>query len=395
MVFCHTPQRFRRIVAFAVGGLALTLGLIFEPLIPASPALAATLTTPYPAMTVQAGQTVTVTLSLKDTVSQRYELSVSGTPEGWKVSILGDGRPVQAAMTDPSQALALELQVEVPENAPEGVSTLTVTARAAGSSVSMPISFTVSKSEGGTTTLNADYTSLRGPSSAKYTFSLTLANNTLQSRTYNISASGPENWTLSLKPSGASQETPTVTVDSKGSQSLSLEVKPAPSTEAGTYDLNVTAVGGGETVSIPLQVEITGTYTLKITTPEGNLNAEIKAGDTTKVAFVVTNDGTAPLQNVHLQATAPANWDVTFEPATIDVLPPGQQATVTAAFKPADNAIAGDYVVTVNAQADQATAQSDIRVTVKTSTLWGVIGALIAVAAIAILGFVFRRYGRR
>lgn len=395
MVFCRVSQRFRRIIVFAVGGSALTLVLVLALFTPASAALAATLTTPYPAMTVQAGQTVTVSLSLKDTASQRYDLTVSGVPEGWKASILGDGRPVQAAMTDPAQPLALELQVEIPESASEGASTLTVVARAAGSSVSLPISFTVSKSEGGTTSLNADYTSLRGPSSAKYTFSLTLTNNTLQSRTYNISASGPENWTLSLKPSGASQETPTVTVDSKGSQSLNLEVTPAPSTKAGVYDLTVTAVGGGETVSIPLQVEITGTYTLKITTPEGNLNADIKAGGTTKVAFVVTNDGTGPLQNVQLQATAPTNWEVTFEPSTIDVLPAGQQATVTAVFKPAENAIAGDYVVTVSAQADQATAQSDIRVTVKTSTLWGVIGVLIAVAAIAILGFVFRRYGRR
>ncbi len=170
---------------------------------------------------------------------------------------------------------------------------------------------------------------------------------------------------------------------------------PAASVEIGTYDVTVTAAGGGETVSIPLQVEITGTYTLTLTTPDGNLNADVKAGETTRVQFVVTNSGTGPLQEVELSATAPANWEVTFEPRVIDVLPANQQQSVVAVFKPAENAIAGDYVVTMNASADQASAQSEIRVTVKTGTLWGVIGVLIAIAAIAILAFVFRRYGHR
>jgi uncharacterized membrane protein len=186
-----------------------------------------------------------------------------------------------------------------------------------------------------------------------------------------------------------------VTVESKATQGLSLKVTPGPNAEMGTYDITVSAVGGGETVSIPLEVEITGTYTLTLTTPDGNLNADVKAGDTTRVQFVVTNSGTGPLQGVELSATAPTNWEVDFEPSVIDVLPANEQQTVVAVFKPAENAIAGDYVVSMSAQADQAVASSDIRVTVKTSTLWGVIGVLIAIAAIAILGFVFRRYGHR
>jgi len=121
----------------------------------------------------------------------------------------------------------------------------------------------------------------------------------------------------------------------------------------------------------------------------------VKAGDVTRVQFVVSNNGTGPLQEVKLSATAPANWEVKFEPSVIDVLPAGQQQTVVAVFDPAENAIAGDYVVTMKASAKQASATSDIRVTVKTGTLWGVIGVLIVIAAIAILGFVFRRYGHR
>jgi len=261
--------------------------------------------------------------------------------------------------------------------------------------VSLPIALTVSEVEGGTTELTADYNSLRGPATAIFTYSLTLKNRTLEERAYNLTVKGPENWTLSLTPSGSTQETPTVTVKSQGSQGLNLKVTPSPGVQMGVYDVLVTAVGGGESVEVPLQIEITGTYTMTLTTPDGNLNAEVKSGDVTRVQFVVTNSGTGPLQDVKLTATAPANWNVKFEPSTIDVLPAEQQQTVVAVFEPAENAIAGDYVVSMRAAAKQASAQSDVRVTVKTGTLWGVIGVLIAIAAIAILAFVFRRYGHR
>jgi uncharacterized membrane protein len=392
--FPARSRRFRRALIPALGGAILTLTLLLSPG-GATPALATTMTTPYVAMTVQSGQTVDITLTVTDTVSQRLDLSVQGAPEGWDVSILGGGRPVSAVLTDPENPLSLRLQVVIPQAADEGVSTLTVVARSSSGTTSLPIALTVSKVEGGTSELTAEYASLRGPASATYTFSLNLKNNTMDARTYNLSATGPDNWTLVLTPSASSQQTPTVSVESQGTQGLSLKVTPPTDVEIGTYDVTVTAVGGGETVSVPLQIEITGTYTLTLTTPDGNLNADVKAGKTTQVQFVVVNGGTGPLQDVKLTATPPTNWNVTFEPSSIDLLPANQQQTVVAVFKPAENAIAGDYVVTMSAKADQASAQSQIRVTVKTSTLWGVIGVLIAIAAIAILGFVFRRYGHR
>ena len=388
-------RRGCRALLTAFAGAVVALLFVLAPPSGVSAAFAATLTTPYPSMTVQAGQTVSVNLSLKDTVAGRMDVSVQGTPSGWKATLLGGGRPVSAVMVDPDSASNLSLQVEVPFDAAGTTTTLTVVARSGATSVTLPISLTVSESEGGTTELSAEYSSLKGSSDATFTFSLTLTNSTLDARTYNLTASGPENWTLTLTPSGSSQQTPTVGVESQSSQGLTLKVTPAPNAEIGTYDLSVTATGGGEAVSVPLQVEITGSYKMTLTTPDGNLNANVKAGSTTQVQFVVVNTGTGPLQDVQLSASPPTNWKVTFEPTSIASIPASQQAQVTAIFTPAENAIAGDYVVTMRAASDQASSSSDIRVTVKTSTLWGVIGVLIAVAAIAILGFVFRRYGHR
>lgn len=385
----------RRVLVGASVGVAFVLVLLVTLLAGAGAALATTVTTPYPEVTVKAGQTVTLEVSIKDTVAQKVSLSLQGVPEGWEASLLGAGRPVSAVITDPEEERSLSLQVKVPADAAEGTVTINLVARSATDTVTLPIVMTVSLEKGGTTALDPEYSALRGPADAEFTFNLTLKNNSQQEQTYNLSVNAPEGWTVSLKPSGATQETPTVTVQPGSSQRLNLKVTPAKDAEAGKYDLAVMATGGGEEVVTPLQIEITGTYKLALTTPDGRLNAEIKAGTTTKVTFIVQNNGTAPVQGLKLSATAPANWEVAFEPSVIDVLPANQQQSIVAKFTPAKNAIAGDYVVTLSARADKASTSSDIRVTVKASTLWGVIGVLIAIAAIVILALVFRRFGHR
>jgi len=68
---------------------------------------------------------------------------------------------------------------------------------------------------------------------------------------------------------------------------------------------------------------------------------------------------------------------------------------VTARITPSGDAIAGDYAITFNAKADQASASQDIRFTVQTSLVWAIIGAALIVGVAAGLWWVFQRYGRR
>jgi uncharacterized membrane protein len=68
---------------------------------------------------------------------------------------------------------------------------------------------------------------------------------------------------------------------------------------------------------------------------------------------------------------------------------------VTAFITPDGKAIAGDYVVSLTASASETSANADIRVTVHTSTLWGLVGALIVVGVISWVGWTFNKYGRR
>jgi uncharacterized membrane protein len=110
---------------------------------------------------------------------------------------------------------------------------------------------------------------------------------------------------------------------------------------------------------------------------------------------VLANDGTAPIDEVELSGTVPANWKVEFNPKTIPSLAPNEKKDVQVVVTPADKAIAGDYVASFRANGRGESASADFRITVTTSTLWGIVGVgIIAVALLVLLGAV-ARFGRR
>jgi uncharacterized membrane protein len=86
---------------------------------------------------------------------------------------------------------------------------------------------------------------------------------------------------------------------------------------------------------------------------------------------------------------------VAFEPKVLERVAPNESKEVQALVTPAPKAIAGDYVTTMRASARGETASSTFRITVTTSTLWGVAGAgIIGIALLIMVGAV-ARFGRR
>ena len=51
--------------------------------------------------------------------------------------------------------------------------------------------------------------------------------------------------------------------------------------------------------------------------------------------------------------------------------------------------------MTISAQSSNASDTAEFRVSVKTETIWGVVGILLILAAAGCLWYVFRKYGRR
>ena len=103
----------------------------------------------------------------------------------------------------------------------------------------------------------------------------------------------------------------------------------------------------------------------------------------------------APVINVGLTATPPKGWKVVFDPKRLPPIPVGGQLKVNVLLTPGAQAIAGDYLLNVSAVGDGVDQNVSYRVTVLTSTLWGVAGIGVILVALLVLVGAVGRFGRR
>jgi uncharacterized membrane protein len=382
------------------GRFALILGMLAIVAGPAAPLAGAanglTVTTPYPAVVADAGSTASFKLTVDVTAARTVNLKATGVPSGWTARFRGGGLVVDSVFVDPKTPPDLTLDVEVPDGTPAGTTNITVEATSGGLTDSLPLSIRIATAAAGDVTLTSDFPELKGPSSTTFTFNLTLKNGTPAEETFTMDASGPDGWTVSAKPATQSQAASAI-VQPGSSTAITVTATPDTNAAADTYPIHVTATGGGKTAELDLSVVITGSYTMTVSSPSGVLSTSANAGSEKDMQLTVTNNGTAPITNVKLSASAPTDWKVTFDPDTIPSLAPGATAaaTVTAKIIPTGDAIAGDYELTMTATGTEANDSATIRVTVETPQFWWIVGIVLIVAVFAGLYWVFRTYGRR
>jgi uncharacterized membrane protein len=163
----------------------------------------------------------------------------------------------------------------------------------------------------------------------------------------------------------------------------------------GEYPVTVRARSGGFEASTELKITLRGTYDLKLGTATGTLNTSVVAGKRTPIDFLVGNAGSAPVRNLSFITKKPDKWTVEFKPEKIDALDPGEVREIKMEILAPQRTIAGDYLLTLNADSPEANKSVEFRVMVSTPTLWGWVGAGIVGAVILGLGIVFVRLGRR
>ncbi|MFL5650485.1 MAG: NEW3 domain-containing protein [Chloroflexota bacterium] len=384
--------------AARLGLVASMLGLVS--LIGAAPVGAAgqiTLTTPYPAVAAAPGSTVNFDISITTDTPDRVDLTLTGAPADWTATLRGGGFTVDGVETDGTKTpTKVTLAVTVPQGATEGTQRIVVRGVTTGgsrASDSLPVDVRVTPNAAGDVTLTTDIPSLKGASNASFPFTLTLTNSTSEDLPFSAVATGPAGWTVTAQV-GSSAQAASVVVKAGATSPVSVSVKPAADAAAGKYPIGVDVTSGSKSAHQDLEVEITGSYTMTLTTADQRVNMSATAGGVSDMTVVVSNTGTADLASVALSATAPNGWKVAFEPATVAV-PAGQQVQAVAHVTPSSDAIAGDYVATFKATAPEVSADTDIRVTIETSLLWGAIGVLLILLVLGGLWWTFRRYGRR
>jgi len=355
------------------------------------------LLTDYPAVSVQPGTTSTVNLKLRNygLAPERLALSVSGVPAGWTATLLGGGQPVAAAMPATDDSVNLDLRLDVPKSAKIGTHTLTIQADGPALHVALPVEVTLAKELPAKLSVQPQLPELRGSSKSSFEYTLTVKNDSGKKLLVSLAAEAPRNFDTSFTEAYGSQQLTAVPIEAGKSKDVKLKVTPPDTVDAGHYAVQVRVAAEGAKASTKVALDVTGQPKLGLSGREGILSASATAGNESSVPVIVTNTGTAPAADIHLSASAPTGWKVAFSPKTIERIAPNQHKQVTASIRPPSNAIAGDYVNTFSASTNGENGTANFRVTVTTSTMWGIAGVGIIGAALLIMVGAVVRFGRR
>lgn len=356
------------------------------------------LLTDYPSQTVRAGEVTTIRIKVNNAglMPEPLALSLDGVPAGWKIDLLGGGQPVGAVMVGVNQDVTVQLRVEVPKDAKPGASNIVLNARGQNFQVaSLPLTLTVGTESPAKLSLKSRLPSLRGTPRSSFEYTLTVGNDSGKDLTVALAAQGPANFQSSFTEGYGSNEISSIPVEAGQTKDVKLKVSPPRDVKAGDYPVLVRVAAEGATAEMRVTLQISGQGRLALSTKDGRLSGEAEVGKASAYTLVVTNDGTAAVDEVEMSGTAPANWKLEFNPKTIASIAPNERKEVEVLVTPADKAIAGDYIASFRANARGEQASADFRVSVTTSTLWGIVGiGIIAIALLVLLGAVMR-FGRR
>jgi uncharacterized membrane protein len=205
----------------------------------------------------------------------------------------------------------------------------------------------------------------------------------------------PPGFEAVFKEQYGSNELTSIPIKAGESKDVKLAVTVPPRIEAGQYPVKAAVASPVANANVDLLLDITGRPDVSLSAKEGRLSGDAVAGRERSFTYVVENTGTSAMEQLSLSASPPSGWKVTFAPEKIEALKPGEKAEVAVNMTPASNAIAGDYMVNIRANGENVSDSSEFRVTVKTSTVWGIAGLGIIAASLAAFGAAVTRYGRR
>lgn len=359
-------------------------------------AQAVTLFTPYTGLTVTPGETITYNVDVinDDRSVKSVSFEFDRLPKNWGSSISAGGNNIRQLSIKPGSEEQITVEVSVPLEVKKNDYRFSLVAKATdGSTSSLPFLVSVAEEGSAKSNLTTEQPNREGHADATFNFTATLKNDTADRQNYALSAQAPEGWGVQFKVDG--ENVTSIALEPNESKSFDIDITPAENVKQETYKIPIQANSGASSSELELEVHISGQYSMKLTTPDGNLSSKVTAGKERKVELVIENDGTAELFDVNLSADTPPNWQVSFENEQIASIKPGEKASVIATVHAPDDAIAGDYVTVFKAQTPDVSSDAVFRVSVKTSMVWGLFGVAIILAVIGGLYYIFKKYGRR
>jgi uncharacterized membrane protein len=356
------------------------------------------LTTKYPSLTVRAGETTTVDLSLRNykLPPQVLNLSVPEIAQGWKATILGGGQPVSAVDVPPDGEERLQLRLEPPSGVGKGEYRFTVEAKNGQNDNKLPITLVIGEELPAKLKLTTNFPSLRGTATTSFKYRVSVTNDSGKDATVNFSADAPRNFQVNFTEAYGSQQLTSIPIEAGKSKDVEASLTIPRETQASDYKLTLHAKTEAASADLPVSLTIVGQPRLAVSGEGGRLSGEAYAGQDSQLTVVLRNDGSEAARDIEMSATTPEAWKSSFDPKQVAQIPAGGTQNVKVTLTPSEKAIAGDYQTTIRASGAGGLSESaNFRITVLTSTLWGAVGIAIIAIALLVVVFAVARFGRR
>jgi uncharacterized membrane protein len=356
------------------------------------------LTTRYPAMTVRAGETTTIDLSVRNfkLPPQQLHLDVPQAASGWKATILGGGQPVGAIEVAPDTEERLQLRLEPPAKVGHGDYHFTVEAKNAEYDDKLAVTLTIGEEVPAKLKLTTNFPALRGTATTSFKYKVTVNNDSGRDATVNLSADAPKNFQVGFTEAYGSQQITSIPIEAGKSKDVEAALTIPRETPAGDYKLALHAKTEAASAELPVSLTIIGQPRLSVSGEGGRLSGQAYAGQDSQLTVVLRNDGSEAARDIDLSASTPEGWKSSFDPKKLPQLAAGASKDVKVTLTPSDKAIAGDYQTTIRASASGGLSEStNFRITVLTSTLWGAVGIAFIAIALLVVVFAVARFGRR
>ena len=389
----------RWLVAVSVLMLATLAANAADPPSGTSPSITGLfLTTKYPSLTVRAGETTTVDLSLRNykLPPQVLNLSVPEIAQGWKATILGGGQPVSAVDVPPDAEERLQLRLEPPGGVGKGEYRFTVVAKNGQNDNNLPITLVIGEELPAKLKLTTNFPSLRGTATTSFKYRVSVTNDSGKDATVNFSADAPRNFQVNFTEAYGSQQLTSIPIEAGKSKDVEASLTIPRETQASDYKLTLHAKTEAASADLPVSLTIVGQPRLAVSGEGGRLSGEAYAGQDSQLTVVLRNDGSEAARDIEMSATTPEAWKSSFDPKQVAQIPAGGTQNVKVTLTPSEKAIAGDYQTTIRASGAGGLSESaNFRITVLTSTLWGAVGIAIIAIALLVVVFAVARFGRR
>ena len=333
---------------------------------------------------------------------ENVEVWVEQKPEEWQARVKTYRFDVSGVHVPSADDKTLTFEAEPDENVQPGKYEFRIAAKTPDGRFNMSQTIMVSiregeadKKESKGVKLTTSYPVLRGPSDATFEFSVEVDSKLDEDAVFDLFAQGPQGWEVNFKPAYESKFISSLRIKSKQSTSVAVEVKPAMGAQAGEFPINIRVASSDAKAEAALRVILTGTYGLEVGTANGLLSLDARQGKPANMSFYVKNTGSAANHGIKFMSFKPENWNVEFNPESIDIIEPGDLKQVELTITTFEDALVGDYSISVNVEGEKASKIIEFRTTVKASSAWGWIGIGIIVIVIGGLFGLFRWLGRR